>query len=103
MPILEFTGIEESTILKVQNKLIGKLCEVMGSENEDFTLMIEQKKQLTPLYHYVNVRWFDRGQEVQDKCAQIITELIRAEGISSLDVIFHVLERNKYYENGVHF
>lgn len=51
----------------------------------------------------VDVFWFDRGQEIQDKAAKIITKHINSIGYKSVDVIFHPLDKMKYYENGEHF
>lgn len=51
----------------------------------------------------VEVYWFDRGQEVQDKVAKIITKYINYIGYPEVDVIFFVLEESRYYENGEHF
>lgn len=51
----------------------------------------------------VEVSWFDRGQEVQDKAAKIITKFIHLLEYPNVDVIFFPLDENKYYENGEHF
>ncbi|EQI28056.1 hypothetical protein QOS_2566, partial [Clostridioides difficile Y184] len=47
---------------------------------------------------------FDRGQEVQDIVARIITDSIRNNlDVESMDLAFTVFEKEKYYENGEHF
>lgn len=51
----------------------------------------------------VEVFWFDRGQELQDQVAKIIAEHIQSAGYPDVDVIFTILYRNRYYENGEHF
>lgn len=51
----------------------------------------------------VDVSWFDRGQEVQDAAANIITKYINSIGYKNVDVIFHCLEKNRYYEDGENF
>jgi hypothetical protein len=103
MPILEFSGIEEKAIVNCQKELIDRLSQATESSTDNFVLMLDQKKQITPSCYYVNVKWFDRGQEVQDKCAEIITEILKKEGVRPLDIIFHVLNENRYYEDGKHF
>jgi hypothetical protein len=53
----------------------------------------------------VEVLWFDRGQEVKDKVAVVITEQIRSALGKELDVavIFIALEPASYYDNGSHY
>jgi hypothetical protein len=51
----------------------------------------------------IEISWFDRGQEIQDKTAKIITKYIQLIGYTNVDIIFITLDENKYYENGVHF
>ena len=56
------------------------------------------------VYPFVEVAWFDRGQEVQDMVAKIITDNIRENlNVESMDLAFTVFEKEKYYENGEHF
>ncbi|WP_297421150.1 DUF1904 family protein [Clostridium sp.] len=51
----------------------------------------------------VDVSWFDRGQEVQDTEAKIITKYVNSIEYKSVNVIFHHLEKSRYYEDGEHF
>jgi len=51
----------------------------------------------------VEVAWFDRGQEIQDETARIITKYINLAGYENVDVIFFPLNKSNYYENGSHF
>jgi hypothetical protein len=55
-------------------------------------------------FPFVEVLWFARSQAIQDQCAQIITERVKAL-VPSLDVVvvFMVLPKESYYENGLHF
>lgn len=63
----------------------------------------------TKPYPFVEVLWFCRGQEVQDKSAMIITDIVQAEleelGQSNKDVavIFQPLTPSQYYDNGKHY
>ncbi|HBG1558843.1 DUF1904 family protein [Clostridioides difficile] len=78
MPQIKIRGINENDICKISEKMI--------------------------VYPFVEVAWFDRGQEVQDIVARIITDSIRNNlDVESMDLAFTVFEKEKYYENGEHF
>ena len=55
-------------------------------------------------YPFVEVLWFDRGQQVQDQVAVYLTSAIQ-NAIETADtaVIFTALEPQKYYDNGQHY
>lgn len=56
------------------------------------------------MYTFCRGSLIDRGQEVQDTVAKIITDNIRENlNIESMDLAFTVFEKEKYYENGEHF
>ncbi|WP_423825384.1 DUF1904 family protein, partial [Salmonella enterica] len=54
---------------------------------------------------FVEVLWFDRGQETQDKVAKVITQQVRGVVGEDIDVavIFSALLPNAYYDNGEHY
>lgn len=58
---------------------------------------------------FVHVEWFDRGSEVKDTVARIITDGIfetkrcKFSEIETVDVIFVDLKKEDYYENGQHY
>ncbi|MGL4821394.1 MAG: DUF1904 family protein, partial [Bacilli bacterium] len=50
----------------------------------------------------IDVYWFDRGQSIQNQAAEAITKHFGGNR-DCLDVVFHALKENCYYENGKHF
>jgi len=52
---------------------------------------------------FVEIAWFDRGLEMQDRVAAIVTQRFQQAGCPSLDVCFHLLDPRSYYEDGKHF
>lgn len=108
MPQLKIRGIEKEKIVSVSTTLVNELSELVSCSREDFTIeLIESTyifdgQEVNP-YPFIEVAWFDRGQEVQDKVAEIITNKFRDQGIQDIDLMFILLEENKYYYNGKHF
>lgn len=108
MPALKLKAINEKKVLNISKELIDELQELIQCPRDYFSIEVIQSKYIMdgkfvggpPM---IDVLWFDRGQEVQDKAAKIITKHINSIGYKSVDVIFHSLDKNKYYENGEHF
>ncbi|GIM27609.1 hypothetical protein CPJCM30710_02750 [Clostridium polyendosporum] len=108
MPILRLRAIEPKKICTISTELIDELQQLIKCPRESFTLEVVQSLFIkdgefvdgNPL---VEISWFDRGQEIQDKTALIVTKYVNSMGYKDVDVIFKALDKNKYYENGKHF
>ena len=109
MPQIKVRGISAQDLCKVSEGMIDKLVVTVGCPRDYFEIECIQSiavrdGKIAPVYPFIEVAWFDRGQEVQDKVAKIITDTIRENlNIESLDMAFKVFEKEKYYENGQHF
>lgn len=110
MPHLRFRAVEPQTVQTLSASLIDELQPHMNCPREDFTFeyiytTFYHEGEVTAAYPFVEVLWFDRGQETQDAVAKIITEQVR--GISGEDinvaVIFTALNASGYYDNGQHY
>ncbi|ROV61083.1 DUF1904 domain-containing protein [Vibrio ponticus] len=110
MPHFRFRAVEPQTVQTLSKPLIDELQEIMGSPREDFTFeyvytTFYHEGEVNPAYPFVEVLWFDRGQEKQDSVAKIITDQVR--GIMGQDVnvavIFTALNPSAYYDNAEHY
>ena len=103
MPQIKIRGINENQICEISEKMIVK-CPRDYFEIECIKSVAIRDGKIADVYPFVEVAWFDRGQEVQDTVAKIITDNIRENlNIESMDLAFTVFEKEKYYENGEHF
>lgn len=108
MPQLIIKGMEPDKIKRVSTPLIDELQEIIGCPRDYFTIeavnsvfiMDGQLQQINP---FVQVNWFDRGQEVQDRVAAAIYRHVLLAGYSQVETFFVVLEENRYYENQKHY
>ncbi|HCX62259.1 DUF1904 family protein [Sedimentibacter sp.] len=108
MPALRLKAIDGKKALTISRQLIDELQELIQCPRDYFSIELVQSKfimdgKFVGGPQMVDVLWFDRGQDVQDKAAKIITKHISTIGYKNVDVIFHSLEHSKYYENGEHF
>jgi hypothetical protein len=108
MPLLRLKSIDAKKACTISKALIDELQELLQCPRDYFNIEIIQSLfikdgEFVGGNPEVEVSWFDRGQEIQDQTAKIITKYINQIGYKNLDVIFEVLEKNRYYENGEHF
>ncbi|GAB6159236.1 DUF1904 domain-containing protein [Desulfotomaculum varum] len=108
MPQIKIRGMSLEKICSVSQEMLSQLQQIIDCPKEDLTLeyipttFISDGKPAAG-YPFVEVAWFDRGQEIQDRVAETITNLIRGAGYAGVDVIFTIFEKHRYYENGKHF
>ncbi|MGO0884648.1 DUF1904 domain-containing protein [Clostridioides difficile] len=109
MPQIKIRGIHENDICKISEKMIDELVEAVKCPRDYFELeciksVAIRGGKIAEVYPFVEIAWFDRGQEVQDIVARIITDSIRNNlDVESIDLAFTLFEKEKYYENGEHF
>lgn len=108
MPALRLRAIDSNKALTISKLMIDELQELIQCPREYFSIEIVQSsfimdEKFVEGLPFVEVMWFDRWQEVQDNAAKIITKYINSIGYINVDVVFHALEKSRYYENGEHF
>ena len=108
MPQLIIKGMKREAVINISKGLVDDLQQLINCPREYFTLEVIHSKfvfdgEPTEGYPFVQVNWFDRGQEVQDAVGKAITRVVQSAGYQNVDAFFVVLEEKKYYENGQHF
>ncbi|MBI6874309.1 DUF1904 domain-containing protein [Clostridium aciditolerans] len=108
MPQIKVRGVEVSKICSVSTNMIDELENIIGCPRSYFTIecipsTFIRDGETCEGYPFIEVVWFDRGQEVQDKVAETINNFVHQCGYESIDIFFTVLKENSYYENGQHF
>lgn len=107
MPVLTFKGISKEEIVLESKEVVDKLVEIVECPRDYFKLEVDCSLYIRDGEYVegpsmIEVSWFDRGQEVQDKVAQLLTDYFRKDR-EWIDVVFNKLEKSSYYENGKHF
>lgn len=110
MPHFRFRAVAPEIVSSLSKTLINELETVMKSPRIDFTF--ESIK--TDFFHegiadvgypFVEILWFDRGQETKNLVAKTVTQHL--SGLlpvkQNIAVIFTALEPANYYDNGEHY
>ncbi len=109
MPHLKFRGIDKKVLITNSKELIDGLTEIIKCDRTWFTVEhIETEYifdgEIVSGYIFVDVAWFDRGQETKDLAAKFITNFCKKlKHNNDTTVIFYPLEGSNYYDNGEHF
>ncbi|MDF2155609.1 DUF1904 domain-containing protein [Vibrio sp. CAU 1672] len=110
MPHLRFRAVEPQTVQALSASLTDELQPLMKCPREDFTFeyiysTFFAEGEVSSAYPFVEVLWFDRGQETQDSVASVITQQVRGILGHEVDVavIFTALATRQYYDNGEHY
>lgn len=103
MPTLVFKGIPQSDLLVLAKPLIAQLTETVECPKEWFTLELIyttyfNENGLVPSYPIIQVNWFPRSKEMQDRVAKVIGDLVKAQGYSRVKVSFAILDREAHYD-----
>ncbi|MBP1963741.1 DUF1904 family protein [Paenibacillus aceris] len=108
MPRLTFRGVTVEQVCEISESLVEQLAAVCGCDIDNFTLECVQHAaifggKVVPAYPFVEVAWFERGDEVRDGVALSITAHVLGLGLPEVEVAFTTYSKDAYYSNGTSF
>lgn len=109
MPHIRFRALKEDQVRQLSSELSPVLASAIQTSEDNFTFELVGSQffaqgKATESYPFVEVLWFARTQDIQSECARLITEAVKAiTKAEDVVVVFVVLEKTAYYENGKHF
>lgn len=110
MPHIRARGIDQKTLEGIAEDIVAKFAEVTHTPHDHFTVEHIQSAYITKggaseAYPFIEILWFDRGQETKTKVAAIIDNALRpvVGEMTDITVLFSDLRGQDYYENREHF
>lgn len=109
MPHIRIRALPAEQIAQLGQKLLPELAEATQTPEDHFSLEAISsqyfiKGKAVEGDPFCEVLWFDRGPEMQDRVAALITAHLKAAAPDKdVVVVFVPLTRVDYFENGVHF
>lgn len=108
MPQIIFKGVPPELVKTMSTELLNQLSLLMNTPKDWFTLECMSSafyfdgKQVNsdPI---VEIRWFCRGQDVKNKTALTLHNLLNHHGFGDTVVTFMAFAKEDYFENGEHF
>lgn len=103
MPQLIFKGMPEQWVAEQAPQMIPSLAKIVGCPADWFALewcpstfyTNAGKEERHPV---VQVWWFERLAEIQQKTASYLGETMIKSGLPSAQITFHPFSRSGYYE-----
>lgn len=105
MPQLMFRGIPAEGVRAISKPLVEEMAAICSCGTDNFTLeclhvtAIFDGEYVEP-HPFIDVWWFERGQEVRDRMAAAIDRHVRSLGIAELELSFRVGRVEDFYYNG---
>ncbi|MBB6635173.1 DUF1904 family protein [Cohnella thailandensis] len=109
MPHLWIRGIGPEQVKAVSRELVAELAAICECPPDNIMLECLMTTavfdgEIVPSYPFVEVTWFDRGLEAQDRFALAVDRYLRVGcGLAELEVAFRTYEKRNYYANGESF
>lgn len=110
MPHIRCRGMQRDQVVAISEVLIEQLAELTKAPAAHFTIEYIPAEFIATrfggqAYPFIELFWFDRGQEMQDAAVKLLTSIVRAEvgEVNEIAVVVHPLVRSNYYDNGQHY
>jgi hypothetical protein len=108
VPQLLIKGISVEQVKTISKPLVQELAELCACGTDNFTLEVMNSTfvfdgEEVPGYPFIEVKWFERGLEIQNEFANIITKQVHSLGIPEVEVAFTTFRESNYYLNGKSF
>ncbi len=116
MPNIKFSNMDTLSVRKLSAAIGGELAKAIGCPAGVIAFIACAPEgsayccgEAADDTVFVNIEWFDRGQEVKDAVAKIITDaVLNGEkwgifGFNTVNVAYIDSRKSDYYINGEHF
>ncbi|MCM3601734.1 DUF1904 domain-containing protein [Robertmurraya korlensis] len=108
MPFLLIRGISVEQVKSISQPLVEELADLCECGTDNFTLEVVNSTFVfdgreVPGYPFIEVKWFERGLDIQKKFANIITKQVQSLRIPEVEVAFSTFKESSYYLNGKSF
>ena len=108
MPRITTHAIPLEVVRAVSTALVDDLVKLTNVPRAHFTLEVRADPfvldgAVVAGEPFIELALFDRGQEMEDALAALLTRHFKAALGAAPDVYLQRLERRRYYEDGAHF
>ncbi|MCM3708416.1 MULTISPECIES: DUF1904 family protein [Cytobacillus] len=108
MPHLFIRGISVDQTKEISTQLVKDLARLCDCGEDHFTLEVLNSTFVfiqteVPAFPFIEVQWFDRGKEVQNQYAGIVSSHVQSLGVPEVEVAFTAYKEADYYLNGKSF
>ena len=110
MPHIRCRGMKRDDVVAISETLVEQLADLIRAPAAHFTIEYIPSEFIATrfggqAYPFIELFWFDRGQEIQNAAAQLITSVFKATvGYKGeVAVVIQPIPRTAYYDDGQHY
>lgn len=104
MPHITVRGIQEQELKKIAQELKMAVVEAAQTKEEWVKVFYSPIRRVDAAEEVaVDVYWMHRPQEVCDKVAQSLTDLLKAKGKDFVQITFTEFPGEHFYEDNIHY
>lgn len=108
MPQVTFKGMKIEEVCKLSVDLKNSIEETVGCERKhikfDFIEIVSIDNGIVvEAFPKIEILWLPKTQELQDRTALLITDIVKKIGYDYVQVLFKVVPEERFYENGKHY
>ncbi|MDQ0111108.1 DUF1904 family protein [Paenibacillus harenae] len=106
MPHLLFRGVTADRLRAVSAPLAETLADICDCGTDNFTISCLNETSVYgdptdgSMFVFVEVGWFDRGQQTRNDFAFAVTQSMQKLGAAEVEVVFIAYREDSYYVNG---
>ncbi|RXT07244.1 DUF1904 family protein [Ammoniphilus sp. CFH 90114] len=105
MPLLVVRGIKPEQMMVISESLIEDLAVICECELDNFTIECLHTTavfsgKIVESFPFIEVSWFERGQETRDRFARTVANHVQSLGIKEIEIAFNTYREDSYYVNG---
>lgn len=107
LPHIVFRGINIKQLKNISKPLVEELAAICECGTDNFTFELPSSvfvfdgEEIEP-FPLIEVKWFERGQQIRDQFAKAITNELLELGLPEVEVVFTAYSEAAYYINGKH-
>ncbi|EFM11714.1 protein of unknown function DUF1904 [Paenibacillus curdlanolyticus YK9] len=106
MPHLLFRGIAAQQLRPLAQQLAEQLADICECGTDNFTMDCLHTTAVyggagDQSFPFVEVAWFERGDEVRGQVAAAVTQQLSSLGLTDIEVAFRTYREDSYYIDGV--
>jgi hypothetical protein len=106
MPHLLFRGVPSERLKAVTAPLAEELAALCECGTDNFTMACLHTTDVfstdgaESAFAFIEVGWFERGPQIRNLFAQLVTKHVAELGIAEIEIVFHAYREDSYYING---
>ncbi|GFN32123.1 DUF1904 family protein [Paenibacillus xylaniclasticus] len=105
MPHLLFRGISPDRLRPIAEPLARQLADICSCGTDNFTMDCFHTTAVyggegESSFPFVEVAWFERGDDVRGRFAEAVTKHLTELGLTGIEVAFRTYREDSYYIDG---